>query len=198
MTATTDMYGNPTPVTRKIRSFGSEPTVAITGTGIATLAQVAFLTYAVLVERGVADTDQATWVVWLAVIVIGMLTGYGTLLRWMFAVRSRLLLAGYDSPAPWKLWAAWIIPIYNFWGPYKVFGAFRVRVRRPSAWAAPTWWTAWVVFLVVDRIYSRIPETNALTTGLLVLSIVAIVAAYAGLVVLIREISASFVPRPAQ
>jgi hypothetical protein len=194
MTAPTDMYGNPIPVTRRVRSFGSEPGIAMAGTGVATVAQLASLSYMTLTELGAVTPDITITLVWAAVVILGMITGYATLLPWMFGVRSRLILASYDSPAAWKLWASWIIPIYNFWGPYKVFGDFRVRVKAPARWAAPTWWTGWVIFLAADRIYSRLSEVSTLSTGLLVLSIAAIIAAYVGLVALIREISASFGP----
>lgn len=191
---TTDMYGNPRPTIRTIRSFNNENVVAIIGTGFNTALQLFALTTMILIERGAITATLTNLTTLFPIILVGQIIGYATLLPWMFAARSRVALAGYNAPERWKVWASWIIPFYNFIGPFRVMRDLRVRVRGASSVTLNLWWAGWLVYLAADRIYGQVDAVGTLSTSLLVVSAAAILTSYVFLVQIIREVTASFAP----
>lgn len=190
----TDQYGNPLPRVRKIRAFGSEPVVAVAGTGLNTLIQIGLMSYLIFFELGLVMPSNGAVSTLVPLSLLGSAVGYASVVHWMLAARSRVELADYEAPPTWKVWAGWIIPFYNLVGPYRVMESLRVRVRTGPQWTMQVWWAGWLIFIVLDRVYSLIPDVNALTTSMLAISVVALAASYAALVNVILGVSASFQP----
>jgi hypothetical protein len=92
-------------------------------------------------------------------------------ISWLFRVRTNAE-ASNDRPHQWgRAWLvfAWIIPIGNLWWPKQLVDDIWV-VSDPGllagppgrrSWLVRAWWAAWVLFVILDRLITRISDASA-------------------------------------
>ncbi|MEU0314454.1 DUF4328 domain-containing protein [Nocardioides sp. NPDC006273] len=91
-----------------------------------------------MLDRSMLAWDNYYWVDPLRLVL--MLATLVVVSRWIQR-SSDVAEAPYVSDLTW---AAWVVPIVNFWRPYQlVRGLFTASTGRQS-WILPAWWSAWI------------------------------------------------------
>lgn len=183
--------GSEPPPPPQLQPLGSQPLVALMGTGLYTAIQIGICVYALLILNGLAFYGDFALMLPFLGLFVGGIAGYVTLCLWMQAVQSRLVAARYPAPASWKIWASWFIPLYAFVGPLLVMQQLRPRTIPGSTFYLAMWWLGFIGFVILDRVFTASTQVTSSLDGLLIASIILIAGSYLALAKLITDISAS-------
>lgn len=140
-------------------SIGSERSLrrsafgALWGSGVFAAASALsnfeyFLT--VLNWFGVGSYSQGPEILYEAAEVVRLILGIGayiTLVLWMTRIRGVMVALGHNVPPGWELWASWVIPVYAFYGPYRIMAS--ITRQADVKGALRVWWTLWLLSLAV-------------------------------------------------
>lgn len=138
---------------------------ALVQVAIAVAAWPAAESYRQAARDGVSPVDVFTVYDALGVLLVPtMLAAYVVTCLWLYRCRTNIGTFAPQVPqarsAVWA-WLGWWVPVVSFWFPYQLVRD--QHLARPGVTPAPRlglWWTAWIVYLVVERASSRLVSAN--------------------------------------